>query len=72
MTATEHLEELCRRRGLSVLRDIHAHNRKQEAFELRREIACELFCAGYGWSEIGRAMKRHHTTIMHAVGKEAP
>lgn len=71
MTATEHLEELCRRRGLSVYTDVRIRDRRPALVKRRQELAIELRLAGYSLPQIGKALGRDHSTILYLLKRAA-
>lgn len=67
LSPSDYLEGVCRRRRLSVLRDVWRYDRSRTYVRRLREIASEMRLAGYSYPEIGTAMHRDHSTIMHAL-----
>jgi chromosomal replication initiation ATPase DnaA len=49
------------------LADILGPNRSRRLFHVRRTIALEARERGYSFPQIGRALNRDHSTIVHAV-----
>lgn len=49
--------------------DIAAKTRKRETLTLRNRFCVDAYKEGYGYTEIGRYLKRDHSTIMHCVNK---
>ena len=47
--------------------DIAKRSRKLEVVRLRTAYCREAYASGYGVAEIGRYLKRDHTTIIHNV-----
>ncbi len=44
-------------------------SRKREVITMRNRFCVEAYKEGYGASEIGRYLKRDHTTILHCIHK---
>jgi chromosomal replication initiation ATPase DnaA len=42
-------------------------SRKAEVLSLRNRFCVDAYKEGFGLSEIGRYLKRDHTTILHSV-----
>lgn len=47
--------------------DIAKRSRNIESVRLRTDYCREAYASGYGVSEIGRYLKRDHTTIIHNI-----
>lgn len=54
-----------------TLAKITAPGRDPAIVRLRQRIAFIAHHAGYSYPRIGRALDRHHSTIIHAVRQEA-
>lgn len=67
-TADRILLHVSQRTGVSVS-SIRGEGRAREMFVARRRAARLFRRLGYGLPEIGIAMNRHHTTILHHVGR---
>lgn len=44
-------------------------SRKTEVLKIRNAFCIAAYKEGYGYSEIGRYLKRDHTTILHIINK---
>lgn len=44
-------------------------SRKKEVITMRNKFCVEAYKQGYGASEIGRYLKKDHTTILHCIHK---
>ena len=49
--------------------DIAVKNRERDTITKRNKFCVQAYIEGYGASEIGRYLKRHHTTILHCIHK---
>ena len=49
--------------------ELAIRSRKTEVITMRNKFCVEAYKAGYGSSEIGRYLKRDHTTILHCIHK---
>lgn len=58
--------EVCAQKEMPVDRVIKKCN-ERAMVAVRREIAIKARAAGFSFPEIGRALNRHHTTILHLV-----
>ena len=47
--------------------EVAQKSRKTEVLTLRNRFCVDAYREGYGLSEIGRYLKRDHTTILHSV-----
>lgn len=43
--------------------------RKRRHYEARREVMCRLYATGWSSPQIGEAMGRDHTSILHGLGR---
>lgn len=55
------------RYGIDVTR-IRGHERAGKPFQARRSVMREMADAGWSYAAIGRAINRHHATVMHGLG----
>ena len=49
--------------------EVALRSRKTEVLTLRNRFCVDAYREGFGLSEIGRYLKRDHTTILHSVHK---
>jgi len=49
--------------------EVALRSRKTEVLTLRNRFCVDAYKEGFGLSEIGRYLKRDHTTILHSVHK---
>lgn len=61
------LEDVSLQTGIAYY-DIMSRSRRAEFVRARRKIYVRLRAVGASYSEIGRLMRRDHTTVMHALG----
>ncbi len=69
MTPHNRFLELCREYSVTPT-VIRSPARSRYATRMRRVIARDMRIAGYSFPEIGRVMRRHHTTIIYMVDPE--
>jgi chromosomal replication initiation ATPase DnaA len=50
-------------------KELAEKNRKRDVITMRNKFCVEAYKEGYGASEIGRYLKRDHTTILHCIHK---
>jgi len=60
------LLRVCDKSGLTAER-ILGPSRDRETVRAKRLLAVDLRGMGYSYPEIGRFMRKHHTTIIHLV-----
>lgn len=55
------------RHGLSV-DQLLSYDRTRPVYVARKAMMREMADAGWSYAAIGRATRRHHATVMHALG----
>lgn len=50
-------------------KELAQKSRKRDVITMRNKFCVEAYKEGYGASEIGRYLKRDHTTILHCIHK---
>lgn len=63
------VDELCRKLKIHPAR-LRGDNRAPEVVDKRRRIAVELHDLGWSFPRIGRAMNKHHTSVMAMCAAE--
>lgn len=64
------LTDVSKRHGVSVAELLHDGKGKR-LINARREVAQDLRDRGWSYPDIGRVLKRHHTTVMNLLKKPA-
>ena len=64
--ASAMVEEMCRSAGVKT-EVVLGPGRRRPLMELRRRIAARLREAGYNYHQIGYALEREHSTILHML-----
>jgi chromosomal replication initiation ATPase DnaA len=64
----ELLRQTCNEFGVAVA-DVQAKNNVACVVRVRRHFSRRAHNNGFSYPEIGRAICKHHSTIMHLVGK---
>jgi chromosomal replication initiation ATPase DnaA len=67
----QHINEYCLHHPINK-KELIGRSRKAEYVQARHEIAQILKDNGYGPSEIGRALHRDHSTIIHYLEDRTP
>lgn len=49
--------------------ELSKKSRSKNVVSIRNKFCNDAFIAGYGYSEIGRYLKKDHTTIIHCIHK---
>lgn len=65
-SAEMRLKEICDRERFNFLRII-GQRRDRKTFHQRAILSRRLISEGYGFAEVGRAMRKDHTSIIHQV-----
>lgn len=66
MTARDNMIAFCNKHGLNAAK-ILSRRRTKELVAQRRILCSWLRLSGHSYSEIARAMNRHHTSIMYLL-----
>lgn len=69
MSVYEDFDRICHENGFNILQ-IKGHRRDWKSVTRRWKVARALRALDYSYPEIGRAMSKHHTSIIYMVDEK--